>query len=197
MSWVRAVSGDDIGQAPRRPAGARSWGFLAGVALLLAAGCTSGGGGPAGAGSTSSSSPDAAASDVAAVCPHAPSPSTHWTPSEGPASGKPWDGTLEYQGLSAGGQFWVLVTPSKDPLEPTVHFAAEGSGRLFVEAVDEQDNHIAPASLDYLQGGIIGWTRPGFQYDGKFELPHEGCWALKAIRGDPHGSVWLDVTKSA
>jgi hypothetical protein len=99
---------------------------------------------------------------------------------------------LEIRGTSAGGQLWALVA-SLEKLRADIWWATEGVGSLSVVAEDADGVRIQPKDLGFVQGGVIGWDRPGFQFNSEFRFPHSGCWAMWAIRGPMNGVVWLDL----
>jgi len=124
-------------------------------------------------------------------CPHAASLSTPW-PAEQQPAGLPADRALEFRGTSSGGQLWALVA-SLRKLRATIWWATEGVGSLTVVAEDAGGVRVEPKDLSFVQGGVIGWDRPGFQFNSEFRFPHSGCWAMRAFRGPMSGVVWLDV----
>jgi hypothetical protein len=76
-------------------------------------------------------------------------------------------------------------------LHATIWWATEGVGSLSVVAEDADGARVQPKDLSFVQGGVIGWDHPGFQFNSEFQFPHSGCWAMRAIRGPMSGVVWL------
>ena len=150
------------------------------VAILLGA-CTHG--------SVTAPEPNGSSGSPASLggCPHAPSPATKW-----PKAGAAWQGAFEVRGSSIGGGLWVLRSPPHRGVTELT-FAAGGTGNITVVAIDDADSLLQPEDIGFLQGGIIGWDRPGLQFLGHFRFPHGGCWALQVSRGALSGAVWLSV----
>jgi hypothetical protein len=134
-------------------------------------------------------------------CPHPASTSSQWPPAAQASSFFERFNldprysvrySLEFAGTSAGGQLWALVA-SYQKLRARIWWATEGVGSLSVVAEDAAGLRVQPADLGFVQGGVLGWDRPGFQFNSEFRLPHGGCWAMRAIRGPMTGVVWLDL----
>lgn len=159
---------------------------------LLGTACTGGGQRPA----ASSGIPP-----TFAGCPHPASPSSQWPPAAQASSfferfhldpRYSVRRTLEFRGTSAGGQLWALVSSYRS-LTANIWWATEGVGSLIVVAEDATGVRVQPRDLGFVQGGVLGWDRPGFQFNSNFRFPHGGCWAMRAIRGPLTGVVWLDL----
>jgi hypothetical protein len=140
-------------------------------------------------------------SSLSQGCPHPASPSSQWPPAAQASSfferfhidtRYSVRFSLEFRGTSVGGQLWALVA-SYRKLTADIWWATEGVGSLSVVAVDSDGTRVEPKDLGFVQGGVLGWDRPGFQFNSQFRFPHLGCWALRAFRGPMTGVVWLDL----